>query len=57
MYSRVLEGNPSALPLTAAGAIYVLMGLVVGIDSLIGGALAVLGIANIMISGYIYYDE
>ena len=52
-----LEGEPQALLLTGAGILTVIGGLVIGVETVVGAVLAVMGIANIIISGYVYYDN
>ena len=52
-----LEGELQVLPITAMGIIFTVMGVILGIDRLMGAALVVVGIADIFYSGYVYYDE
>lgn len=52
-----LEGNTQALPIAAMGIIFTVMGVVLGIDRLMGTTLVVVGIADIFYAGYVYYDE
>ena len=52
-----LEGEPEALLPMGAGVLTVIGGLAIGVETCVGARLAVLGIANIFISGYMYYDD
>lgn len=51
------EGNIQALPFLGTGILYIIGGLFVKIETILGTALVLLGIANIIILGYVYYDE